>query len=362
MKKILSVVLVVMVLAMKVPAFSVERKNKLFVYNSSYDLMRGDLWDYIKDQQILLDLESYPRNFIVIGLGNTNQSYSIGEMMATGTVGLPRFLWISPQYPNKAVEVYDRQFPFAAIAVCNPKGAIRWEETEGEIHKILSDRIEAEGVKVAALKMKGTLLDVQFHVSTHIPKGGIGTLHGTHDKGKKGKAFRMEGPSEWELNGLYLYAQELQLMASTDGQPIRIHGYESNSKKGGYIDFARIDKLSVRVYPIEDLKLFQNDLWIEDVKWNEGRIEIIVVNDGRMNVKHVTVQILFPEQETWKVTIGRLEPSSKRFIEFIPSPHLPEGKGWVVVDPDDEIKERREDNNRLRLPIRAVKPAGESHR
>jgi hypothetical protein len=108
MKKILSVVLVVMVLAMKVPAFSVERKNKLFVYNSSYDLMRGDLWDYIKDQQILLDLESYPRNFVVIGLGNTNQSYSIGEMMASGTVGLPRFLWISPQYPNKAVEVHRR--------------------------------------------------------------------------------------------------------------------------------------------------------------------------------------------------------------------------------------------------------------
>jgi hypothetical protein len=98
------------------------------------------------------------------------------------------------------------------------------------------------------------------------------------------------------------------------------------------------------------------------VKWNEGRIEIIVVNDGRMNVKHVTVQILFPEQETWKVTINRLEPSSKRFIEFIPSPHLPEGEGWVVVDPDDEIKERREDNNRLQLPIRAVKPEGKSHR
>ena len=362
MKKILSTVLAVMVLAINVPAFSVERKSTLFVYNSSYDLMRGDLWDYIKDQQILLDMELYPRNFIIIGLGNTNQSYSIGEMMASGTVGLPRFLWISPQYPNKAVEVYDREFPFAAIAVCNPKGTIRWEETEGEIHKILSDRIEAEGVKVAALKMKGTLTDVQFHVSSHIPKGGVGTHHGKDDTGKTGKPFRMEGPSEWELNGLYFYSQELQLMASTDGQPIRIHGYESNSKKGGCIDSARIDKLSVRVYPIEDLKLFQNDLWIENVKWNGEKIEIIVVNDGRMNVKHVTVQILFPERETWKVTIDRLEPSSKRFIEFIPSPHLPQGEGWVVVDPDDEIKERREDNNRRRLPVKGMESAGEFHR
>ena len=117
--------------------------------------------------------------------------------------------------------------PFATMRLI-----IRWEETEGEIHKILSDRIEAEGIKVAALKMKGTLFDVQFHVSSHIPKEGIGT----HDKGKTNKPFRLEGPSEWELNGLYLYSQELQLMASTDGRPIRIHGYESNSKKGGYID------------------------------------------------------------------------------------------------------------------------------
>jgi len=361
MKKVLSILLVIIVLAMRVLAFSAERKSKLFVYNSSYDLRRGDLWDYIKDQQILLDLDPYPRNFVVIGLGNTNQSYSIGEMMAMGTVGLARFLWISPQYPNKAVEIWDREFPFAAIAVCNPKGVIRWEETEGEIHKILSDRIEAEGIKVAALKMRGTLFDVQFHVSSHIPKEGVGTPHGTHDEGKRSKAFRIEGPSEWELNGLYLYSQELQLMASTDGQPIRIHGYERNSKKGGHIDSAQIDRLSVRVYPIEDVKLFQNDLWIEDVKWNRGRIEIIVVNDGRMNVKHVTVQTLFPERETWTVTINRIEPMSKRFIEFIPSADLPEGRGWVVVDPHDEIKERREDNNRFRLPMRAVKSTGESH-
>jgi len=115
MKKVIFVSLVITVLVIKGVAFSAELKSKLFVYNSFYDLMRGDLWDYIKDQQILLDVEAYPKNFVIIGLGNTNQSYSIGEMMATGTVGLPRFLWISPQYPNKVVEIWDREFPFAAI-------------------------------------------------------------------------------------------------------------------------------------------------------------------------------------------------------------------------------------------------------
>ena len=361
MKKALPISSVIIFLAMTVGAFSAELKSKLFVYNSSYDLMRGDLWEYIKDQQILLDLEPYPRNFVVIGLGNTNQSYSIGEMMATGTVGLPRFLWISPQYPNKAVEIWDREFSFAAIAACNPKGEIQWEETEGEIHKILSDRIEAEGVKVAALKMKGRLSDVQFHVSSHIPKEGIGTPHGTRDEGQRGRAFRIEGPSEWEINGLYLYSQEFQLMASVHGQPIRIHGYERDSKKGGHIYSALIDRLSVRVYPIEDIKFFQNDLQIEDVKWDRGRFEIIVVNEGRMNVKHVTVEALFPEREKWSVTINRIEPMSKRFIEFTPPADLPEGTGWVVVDPNDEIKERREDNNRFRWPIGGGKSTGDTH-
>ncbi len=361
MKKVLSISLVVMVLAMEGLAFSADQKSKLFVYNSSYDLMRGDLWEYIKDQQILLDLELYPRNFVVVGLGNTNQSYAIGEMMATGTVGLPRFLWISPQYPNKAVEIWDREFPFAAIAACNPKGEIQWEETGGEIHEILSDRIEAEGVKVAALKMKGTLSDVQFHVSSHIPKEGIGTPHGTPDEGQMGKAFRIEGPSEWELNGLYLYSQEFQLMASVHGQPIHIHGYERNSKKGGHIDSALIDRLSVRVYPIEDTDFFQNDLRIEDAKWDGGRVEIIVVNEGRMNVKHVTVEALFPEREKWAVTIDRIDPMSKRFIEFTPPADLPEGRGWVVVDPNDEIKERREDNNRFRWSMGGGESTGDTH-
>jgi len=201
MRKVLSILLVIIVLGLKVGAFSAERKSKLFIYNSSYDLMRGDLWDFIKDQQILVDLESYPRNFVVIGLGNTNQSYSIGEMIAMGTVGLPRFLWISPQYPYKVVEIWDKEFPFAAIAVCNPKGEIQWEETNGEIHKTLSDRIEEEGIKVAALKMRGILFDVQFHVSSHIPKEGIRTPHDARDEGQRNKAFRIEGPSEWELNG-----------------------------------------------------------------------------------------------------------------------------------------------------------------
>jgi hypothetical protein len=360
MKKVLSISMAVMVLAVNVAAFSAERKSALFVYNSSYDLMRGDLWEYIKDQQMLLDLESYPRNFVVIGLGNTNQSYSIGEMMAVGTVGLPKFLWISPQYPNTVAEIWDREFPFAAMAVCNPKAVIQWDETESDIHKVLSDRIEAEGIKVAALKMRGTLRDVHFHVSSHIPKGGMGASQGVHGEGKRDKEFRIEGPSEWELNGLYLWSQELQLMASVDGQPIRLHGYESNSKKGGFIDSARIDRLTVRVYPIEDIKLFQNDLLIEDVKWSRGRVEITVVNDGRMNVKNVTVHALFPERETWSVTIDRIEPTSKRFIEFVPSAHLPEGRGWVVVDPNNEIKERREDNNRFPWPVGGGRSTGET--
>ena len=336
MKKVLSISFLIMVLTTEGVAFSAEQKSKLFVYNSSYDLTRGDLWEYIKDQQILLDLEPYPKNFVVIGLGNTNQSYSIGEMMATGTVGLSRFLWINPKYPNKAAEIWDREFPFAAIAACNPNEIIQWDETEGEIHKILADRIQAEKIKVAALKMRGTLFDVQFHVSSHIPKEGISTLHGAP-------------------------AKEQRQKASADGQPIHIHGYEKNSKKGGNIDSARIDRLSVQIYPIEDVKFFQNDLWIEDVKWNRGRVEIIVVNEGRMNLKHVTVEALFPEREKWTVTIDRIAPMSKRFIEFSPPADLQDGIGWVVVDPNDEIKERREDNNRFRWPIRAVELTGRTH-
>jgi hypothetical protein len=360
MKRVLSISFLIMILTTGGDAFSAEQKSKLFVYNSTYDLKRGDLWEYIKDQQILLDMEPYPKNFVVIGLGNTNQSYSIGEMMAMGTVGLSRFLWINPKYPNKAVEVWDREFPFATIAVCNPNEIIQWDETEGELHKILADRIEAEEVKMAALKMQGRLFDVQFHVSSHIPKEGIRIPHGTGAEGQKNKVFRSEGPSEWVLNGVYLYSQELQLMASTDGQPIHIHGYEKHSKRGGNIDFARIDRLTIQLYPIEDVKFFQNDLWIEDVKRDRGRAEIILVNEGRMNVKHVTIETLFPEKEKWTVTIERIPPMSKKFIEFSPPSDLPDGIAWVVVDPNDEIRERREDNNRFRWPIRAVKSARET--
>jgi hypothetical protein len=357
MRKVFFLSVLVIILTAKGLGFSAEQKSKLFVYNSSYDFTRGDLWEYIKDQQILLDFEHYPKNYVLIGLGNTNQSHAIGEMMATGNVGLPRFLWMNPAYPNKAVEIWDREFPFAAIAVCNPKKVIRWNETDGEIHEVLGDRIEAEGVKVGALKMRGTLFDVQYRISAHIPKEGISTPPGG---GVRDKTFRMEGPSEWILNGLYLYSQELQLMASAQGYPVRIHGYEESSKKGGYITSAKVEKLSVRLYPIEDLSLFQNDLSIEDVKWNKSRLEILVVNEGRLNVKNVTVEVQFPEREKWAVTIDRALPMSKRFIELTPSTDLPDGVAWVVVDPNDEIKERREDNNRFKWPIRPVESTGKT--
>jgi len=116
----------------------------------------------------------------------------------------------------------------------------------------------------------------------------------------------------------------------------------------------------VYAYPIQDVELFQNDLWIEDVKWNRGRVEITVVNEGKLNVKHVTVEALLPQMETWTVTIDHIEPMSKRFIEFLPSADLPEGTGWVVVDPHDQIKERREDNNRFPWAMKAVKGTKEA--
>jgi hypothetical protein len=47
MKKVLSISFLIMILTTGGDAFCAEQKSKLFVYNSSYDLKRGDLWEYI---------------------------------------------------------------------------------------------------------------------------------------------------------------------------------------------------------------------------------------------------------------------------------------------------------------------------
>ena len=43
MKKVLSISFLIMVITTEGVAFSAEQKSTLFVYNSSYDLTRGDL-------------------------------------------------------------------------------------------------------------------------------------------------------------------------------------------------------------------------------------------------------------------------------------------------------------------------------
>lgn len=259
----------------------------LLAYNTVERLLRGDFFHYVSLGDVLADLSGYPSHWPLAGVGTTNWYRRNGELMLEGDVSAPAFLWADPggAVPATVLDlVHDRpdagdqplvspavggdetepQLPFVGIAVCDPATVRSWTAASGDdVHDWVRVRCEEENIGLAGVRVTGPFAAVDYQAICHIPIGGVGAGAGT-TAAADFRFGRADG-ERWRTTGLFAANPTLQNVVSGPGQPLHLHGYSVETRRGGHVRAAEAaGGVTVEVWPLKDLLVRIHDL---DTAW-----------------------------------------------------------------------------------------------
>ncbi len=254
-----------------------QARSTLLVYNTVDRLLRGDLFHTVTAYDVLHDLSRYDADWPVVGIGTTNWLRRNGEVIADGSAGLPRFFWADPdsqpvgqvidvctQQPSDTgvvlitprVDSNDEQanFPFLAVAVCNPANALTWDLDGVEnVHQFLIERLTAENIGVAGVQVRGQFSEVKTTDAFNVPITGLDLSKGY--VGDDHFRFASYGESDWVLNGIFAANPSLQPFISVTGVPLHLHGFRPADDDGGHIVSAAAQTATATAWPLDDFMM-----------------------------------------------------------------------------------------------------------
>lgn len=257
-------------------------RSALLVYNTVDRLLRGDLYHTVTTADVLDDLAQYPDDYPITGIGTTNWLRRNGEVMLQGTTTSPTFLWADPETtpvgqiidlcwqkpaPNgKAlvtprIDANDQQanFPFLALAVCDPTKRLKWDITDTpNAHEWLIAELKRLNVGVAGVQILGHFGTVETTDAYNVPLGGV-DLSGGYTGDQFFRFARYE-PDHWLMSGVFAANPSLQPFISVVDRPLHLHGYRTSAREGGHIVSASIERAVVSVFPVDDLVLRIHDV------------------------------------------------------------------------------------------------------
>jgi hypothetical protein len=320
--------------------------SRLLVFNPLPDLLKGDIWEYITQDDLGRHLYVYPEKYQAIGVGTTNWPYRMGEVLIRGKVGSPIVSWSNPEYPYRMKRVHEGVFPWMQVALFDPKKSLQWSiKKSQDLHGEIIARMEEEGINMCALSVGAVTTQVDYSVTFWIPKTGL-DLSGPQGEKAHLRAFQDKTLARWALFGIYVKREMAKNCGMASGQPLLLAGYNRDTRIGGLVRFAKARNANIQYHPIEACHILQSDLVIEDVRVKENRVSIDVKNQGDLNVDHVMVRLTLPDSKReWEAVIPSLSPQEEKTIRFrFPRPRS--AKEVVVsVDPENQILEADEENN-----------------
>ncbi|MBE2268880.1 MAG: acetolactate decarboxylase [Anaerolinea sp.] len=257
-------------------------RSALLVYNTVDRLLRGDLYHTVTTADVLGDLAVYPKSFPVVGIGTTNWLHRNGEVIVHGTAEVPAFLWADPASdpvgaiidltrqqpspqgtplvtPRLDADDQEANFPFLALAVCDPAKVMKVEITDvPNVYDWLVAELQRLNVGVAGVSIHGQFGMVETTDAYNMPLGGVDLKEGYTNE----QVFRFAryAPDSWALKGVYAANPSLQPFISVSGRPLHLHGYRLEDRHGGHIVNAPVVHATVSVYPVDDLILRIHDV------------------------------------------------------------------------------------------------------
>ena len=259
-----------------------DKRSIILAYNTVERLLKGDFFHFSKIEEITQEFANFDKEWPVIGLGTTNWYKRNGEAIVEGFAENPEFLWADPESnpPGKPINLnYDHpdheenlkspvigpddalpQFPFMAIALCDPKESIDYALSAGEnIHEWIENKFSSDNLGLAAIHVSGKLDEVKSTAACHIPLGGLDLNEGYSLKDNF--KFIEYQTGTWSIQGLYGINPTIQQVLSVPGHPLHLHGFETNEMRGGHINQAiSTTNTRITVYPIKDINIRIKDL------------------------------------------------------------------------------------------------------
>lgn len=251
-------------------------ESTLLLYSTVERMLSGDMENAVDVPTVESDLRAFPADWIVIGLGTTNQPLRNGEMMPDGTVADVEYWWADPSSASEAdiVDIApdaddteatpeasvdpEPAFPFLGLAVADPEDALVFSaEAVEDVHVWLRALLEEEGITLAGVRLDGTFAEVTTTVAYNIPLTGL-DLSG----GYVGDDYFRFGAYEttvWRINGLYAADPDLHAVVSTHGNPLHLHGYQPDTMLGGHIATATAIEVTATLYPLANIRQELND-------------------------------------------------------------------------------------------------------
>ena len=256
----------------------VNHRSTLLVYNTADRLLRGDLFHTVSVDTVITRLADFPPDWLIVGVGTTNWMHRNGELIPDGSISQPRFWWADPEgtsvgkvidvrqehpseenrthlvTPQYGVDDEAANFPFLAVAVCDPAAAItRQAQQVTSIHKWLTAALTEENWGVVGVRLEGQFGAVKTTDAYNIPLGGLNLSSGY--VGDDHFRYGNYPAGRWIINGVYAANPSLQPFISVPGLPLHLHGFERDLMEGGHIVSAEAVDVQVTIYPIDDLSL-----------------------------------------------------------------------------------------------------------
>jgi hypothetical protein len=325
-----------------------QSPNRLLFFNTLADLLRGDLWQWISQQDLLSRLYIYPERFLVIGLGTTNWPERMGEVLVTGSVAETTFQWANPEYPYRVQSIKEGVFPWIQLGVVDPKSGLEWSlEKTQDLHGTLIEKLRQHGIDRCALSIEATTSLVEYTITYRIPKTGL-DLSVPAGKAEYLRSFKQEGKANWVFHGIYVDESLASACGVPPGQPLLLAGYNKESLNGGLLRLARVQSARVRYFPIEQHEVIKSDLSISEVRFHEGRMSIDVRNQGGLTAEHLKVKLSFPDtSRDMEAVLPRLKPGEEVTVRFNVK-RTPSDRSVVIhLDPEGQIQESDRSNNRM---------------
>ena len=146
-----------------------DKRSIILAFNTIERLLKGDFFHFSKIEELVQETSHFDKEWPVIGLGTTNWYKRNGEAIVEGIAGSPEFLWADPENNGKLINLNHEhpdheenlkspvigpedalpQFPFMAIAMCDPKESQEYSLSAGEnIHKWIENKFLLENLEI----------------------------------------------------------------------------------------------------------------------------------------------------------------------------------------------------------------------
>lgn len=322
--------------------------NRLLLFSTMSDLLKGDLWQFITQEELARHLYVYPENHQVIGAGTTKWPERMGEVIVRGTVGKTSFLWANPEYPYQVRTISDGIFPWIQVAVCDPRSALKHNlDRTQDLHAAIIEQMRQERIRICALHMEAVAFHVEYSMTYRIPKSGVDL---TVPQGRDAyvRSFHDESRSRWTIQGIYVDEEIAQACGMLPGQPLLLLGHNRETNNGGLVKLARVQSAQIQYYPIESHQMMKSNLGVADIRFHEGRVSVDIRNTGTLTAEHIKVLLSLPDSgRVREVVLPSLRPQEELTVKFNVK-RSPSDKTVVVqVDPEGQILESDRQDNRM---------------